>query len=200
MGSIKASNNKPHAVFIPYPSQSHIKALLKLSKLLHHRGFHITFVNTEFNHRRFLKSQGPNSLDGLPDFRFEAIPDGLPPSDNHEDATQDIPLLCRYIRNRSMVSPFLELLTKLNQTASASSGVINPPVSCIVSDGLMLYTTEVAEKIGVPDLKFFPFSACGFMGFRHSRTLMEKGIVPLKGKFIDYLDYYSLYILFYFSF
>ncbi|XP_060672213.1 7-deoxyloganetin glucosyltransferase-like [Ziziphus jujuba] len=176
MGSIAAANKKPHAVFIPYPTQSHIKALLKLSKLLHHRGFHITFVNTEFNHRRFLKSQGPNSLDGLPDFRFEAIPDGLPLSE--EDATQDIILLCQYIRKRAMVAPFLELLTKLNHRATTSN--INPPVTCIVSDGLMMYTTEVAEKIGVPDLKFFPFSACGFMGFRHSRTLMEKGIIPLK--------------------
>ncbi|KAH7533595.1 hypothetical protein FEM48_Zijuj04G0148500 [Ziziphus jujuba var. spinosa] len=148
MGSIAAANKKPHAVFIPYPTQSHIKALLKLSKLLHHRGFHITFVNTEFNHRRFLKSQGPNSLDGLPDFRFEAIPDGLPLSE--EDATQDIILLCQYIRKRSMVAPFLELLTKLNHRATTSN--INPPVTCIVSDGLML----------------------------HSRTLMEKGIIPLK--------------------
>ena len=41
--------DKPHAACIPAPGQSHIKAMLKLSKLLHHKGFHITFVNTEFN-------------------------------------------------------------------------------------------------------------------------------------------------------
>nr|XP_011462065.1 PREDICTED: 7-deoxyloganetin glucosyltransferase-like [Fragaria vesca subsp. vesca] len=68
-------DHKPHAVCIPAPAQSHIKSFLQFAKTLHHRGFHITFVNTEFNHKRFLKSQGPNSLDGLPDFRFEAIPD-----------------------------------------------------------------------------------------------------------------------------
>jgi hypothetical protein len=28
--------------------------MLKLAKLLHARGFHVTFVNTEFNHRRLL--------------------------------------------------------------------------------------------------------------------------------------------------
>ncbi|KAF3445130.1 hypothetical protein FNV43_RR14823 [Rhamnella rubrinervis] len=59
----------------------HIKAVLKLAKLLHSKGFHVTFVNTEFNHSRFLKSLGPNSLDGLPDFGFETIPDGHPSSD-----------------------------------------------------------------------------------------------------------------------
>ncbi|TVU13636.1 hypothetical protein EJB05_37056, partial [Eragrostis curvula] len=35
---------------------------------------------------------GAAALDGVPGFRFAAIPDGLPPSD--ADATQDIPALC----------------------------------------------------------------------------------------------------------
>ena len=46
----KAMADKPHAVLIPLPFQSRIKSMLKLAKLLHHRGFHITFVNTEYNH------------------------------------------------------------------------------------------------------------------------------------------------------
>ena len=83
---------KPHAVCIPFPAQGHINPMLKLAKLLHHKGFHITFVNTEYNHKRLLKSRGPNSLDGLPSFTFETIPDGLPPTD--ANATQDILSLC----------------------------------------------------------------------------------------------------------
>ena len=51
--------------------------MLNLAKLLHQKGFYITFIHTEFNQRRLLKSGGSNSLDGLPDFRFETIPDGL---------------------------------------------------------------------------------------------------------------------------
>ncbi|KAI3460043.1 hypothetical protein Pfo_016706 [Paulownia fortunei] len=34
-------------------------------KLLHSRGFNITFVNSEFNHQRLLKSRHPNSLQGF---------------------------------------------------------------------------------------------------------------------------------------
>ena len=68
MDSKTLKADKPHAVCIPFPVQSHIKAMLKFSKLLHHKGFYITFVNTEFNHQRFLKIRGPNSLDGLSDF------------------------------------------------------------------------------------------------------------------------------------
>ncbi|KAJ4841443.1 hypothetical protein Tsubulata_048655 [Turnera subulata] len=63
MTKVLAGNGKPHAVCIPLPYQSHIKSMLKLAKLLHHKGFHITFVNTEFNHRRLLQSRGPDSME-----------------------------------------------------------------------------------------------------------------------------------------
>ncbi|KAF9608298.1 hypothetical protein IFM89_008583 [Coptis chinensis] len=65
-----------HAVCIPYPAQGHIAPMLKLAKILHHKGFHITFVNTDYNHKRLQNSRGPNSLRGLPDFQFHSIPDG----------------------------------------------------------------------------------------------------------------------------
>ncbi|XP_021801349.1 7-deoxyloganetin glucosyltransferase-like [Prunus avium] len=168
---------KPHAVCIPFPAQGHIKATLKFAKLLHHRGFHITFVNTEFNHERFLESLGPNSLDGLPDFQFEAIPDSLPDSD--EDATQDVTLLCESVRKQNFLAPFLALLAKLNNDAMSTSS--NPPVTCIVSDGGMsTFTITAAEEIGVPIVLFYTIAACSFMGFKQIRAVVEKGLAPLK--------------------
>ncbi|KAK6241361.1 hypothetical protein SCA6_006750, partial [Theobroma cacao] len=74
-----------------------------LAKFLHHKGFYITFVNTEYNHKRLRKSRGPNSLDGLPDFCFETIRDDLPPSD--ADAAQDIRSLCDSIA-KNCFGPF----------------------------------------------------------------------------------------------
>ncbi|XP_008229788.2 PREDICTED: 7-deoxyloganetin glucosyltransferase-like [Prunus mume] len=168
---------KPHAVCIPVPAQSHIKAMLKFAKLLHHRGFHITFVNTEFNHKRFLKSLGPNSLDGLPDFQFKSIPDSIPDSD--EDATQDITLLCESVRKQNFLAPFLALLAKLNNDAISTSS--NPPVTCIVSDGFMsTFTSIAAEEIGAPIVLFYTIAACSFMGFKQLRAVVEKGLAPLK--------------------
>ncbi|XP_068304058.1 7-deoxyloganetin glucosyltransferase-like [Pyrus communis] len=176
MCSTVESANKPHAVCIPAPAQSHIKAMLKLAKLLHTRGFHITFVNTEFNHKRFLKSQGPKSLDGLPDFRFEAIPDGLPDLD--EDATQDFTLLAEAVMKDRFLAPFRDLLVRLNEKASCV-----PPVTCIVSDGFMSpFAITAAEEFGLPIALFFTIAACSFMGFKHYRALIEKGLVPLKDK------------------
>ncbi|XP_004305878.1 PREDICTED: 7-deoxyloganetin glucosyltransferase-like [Fragaria vesca subsp. vesca] len=172
MSSMEVSK-KPHAVCIPLPMQSHIKAMLKLAKLLHHRGFHITFVNTEFNHKRFLKSLGPNSLDGLSDFHFKTIPDGLPSSD--EDDTQDLILLCDSIR-KNCLAPFCDLLNKINESATPN----NPPVTSIVSDGFMTFTITAAEELGIPVALFLSIAACGFLGSKQYSVLKEKGLAPLK--------------------
>ncbi|XP_059287946.1 7-deoxyloganetin glucosyltransferase-like [Lycium ferocissimum] len=173
MGSISAELNKPHAVCVPYPAQGHINPMVKLAKILHHKGFHITFVNTEFNHRRLLKSRGPNALDGFSSFRFETIPDGLPPCD--ADATQDIPALCESTTKTCLV-PFKDLLGKLNDTYTSNV----PPVSCIVSDGCMSFTLDAAQELGVPEVLFWTTSACGFLGYMHYSMLIEKGYAPLK--------------------
>ncbi|KAK2971780.1 hypothetical protein RJ640_018469 [Escallonia rubra] len=171
--SSMAAAQKPHAVCIPYPAQGHINPMLKLAKLLHHKGFHITFVNTDFNHGRLLRSRGPTSLDGLPDFRFESIPDGLPPSD--PDATQDVPSICKYTPKHSL-APFCDLISKLNDGSFA--GV--PPVTCIVSDGVMSFTLAAAKQFGIPEVFFWTTSACGLLAYAQYRSLIEKGLTPLK--------------------
>ncbi|KAJ8770428.1 hypothetical protein K2173_015042 [Erythroxylum novogranatense] len=165
---------KPHAVLIPFPFQSHIKQILKLAKLLHYKGFHITFVNTEFNHQRFLRAEGSNSLDGSTDFRFETIPDGLPPSDS--DASQDMRDLCEATA-KNLLAPFLQLLDKLNNSHESSNV---PSVTCIVADSFMPFTITAAEELKIPLVMFFTISACGLMGVKHGRHLMDKGLIPLK--------------------
>lgn len=177
---------KPHAVCIPYPAQGHITPMLKLAKVLHFKGFHITFVNTEFNHKRLLKSQGPDSLNGFPSFRFETIPDGLPESD--VDATQDTPTLCESLRKTCLV-PFRNLLAKLNHSRHV------PPVSCIVSDGVMSFTLIASEELGIPEVFFWTISACGLLCYLHNGQLVKKGLVPLKGTTILYFNLCSFSIL-----
>ncbi|KAH7834040.1 hypothetical protein Vadar_012157 [Vaccinium darrowii] len=162
------NGERPHVVCIPFPLQSHIKAMLKLAKLLHHKGFYITFVNTEYNHKRLLKARGLNSLDGLPDFRFETIPDGLPPTD--ADGTQDIASLVQSMK-RNALAPFLNLVSKLNDSATAFASDV-PPVTCIISDGFLYFTIAAGEELGIPVVMFFTLSACGFMGLYQFRNLL----------------------------
>ncbi|XP_047315533.1 7-deoxyloganetin glucosyltransferase-like [Impatiens glandulifera] len=158
---------KMHAVCIPFPIQGHINPMMKLAKLLHTRGFYITFVNSEFNHRRLLKSRGPNSLDGLKSFRFETIPDGLPESDMN--ATQDIKSLCKSTTNNCL-APFKHLLPKIKQSGA-------PTVTCIVSDGFMSLTVDAAEELGVPHVLFWTTSASGFMSFLQYTNLKDMGYI-----------------------
>ncbi|GAU37814.1 hypothetical protein TSUD_276310 [Trifolium subterraneum] len=167
---------KPHAVLVPFPAQGHINALFKLAKLLHLRGFHITFVNTEYNHKRLLKSRGFNSLDGFNGFNFETIPDGLTPLEGNVDVTQDLPSLCQSIR-KNFLRPFGELHAKLQESAIAG---VTPPVTCIFSDCFMPFTIHVAGEHSLPTIIFNPCNACNFLTSLHIRTLLEKGLIPLK--------------------
>ncbi|XP_043722111.1 7-deoxyloganetin glucosyltransferase-like [Telopea speciosissima] len=174
MGSdigVQEKQRKPHVVCIPYPAQGHINPMFKVAKLLHHRGFHVSFVHTEYNYSRLLKSRGPDSLKALPGFRFHSIPDGLPLPD--VDATQDIPSLCDST-SKTCLLPFRTLLSQLNTT----DGI--PPVTCIVADGCMSFTLDAAEELGIPEVLFWTPSACGFLAYMHYYLLIEKGLTPLK--------------------
>ncbi|KFK44334.1 hypothetical protein AALP_AA1G244600 [Arabis alpina] len=164
------SKQKPHAVCVPYPAQGHINPMLKVAKLLHSKGFHVSFVNTIYNHNRLLRSRGPNALDGLPSFQFESIPDGLPETD--VEATQHIPTLCESTM-KTCLAPFKDLLGRINARDDV------PPVSCIVSDGCMSFTLDAAEEFEVPEVLFWTTSACGFSTYLHLYRFIEKGS-PLK--------------------
>nr|AFJ52995.1 UDP-glycosyltransferase 1 [Linum usitatissimum] len=173
--SSKNGQLAPHAICLPFPGQGHINPMLKLAKLLHQKGFHITFVNTEFSHRRLLQSRA-SSFENLPGrFRFETIPDGLPPSFDEDATTQDVPSVCDSTK-RTCSGPFKRLVSKLNDAASS----VVPPVTCIVSDCMMGFTMQVAKELGIPNVMLSTASACGFIGYLNYRKLLQKGIVPLK--------------------
>lgn len=169
------SIQKPHAVCIPLPAQGHINPILKLAKLLNFSGFHITFVHTEVNYSRLLESKNLSSLNAADDFRFETVADGLPPS--NQRGILELPDLCIAMPVRCKQS-FKELVTKLNSSLDV------PPVSCIISDGVMSFTLDVAQEFGIPEILFFTPSACGMLGYLQYEELRERGYFPLKGMHI----------------
>ncbi|KAK3423550.1 hypothetical protein EUGRSUZ_F00350 [Eucalyptus grandis] len=121
-----------------------------------------------------MRSRGPSSLDGLPSFRFRTIPDGLPPSNG--DVTQDILSLCQSTQ-KCCLPHFQDLIERLNEE-SVMSG--SPPVSCVVSDSSMTFTLDTAEAVSVPEVLFWPMSVCAFMAYAQFRSLIDKGLAPLK--------------------
>lgn len=171
----EGSDAKPlHAVCMPAPFQSHINGMQMLAKVLHHRGFHVTFVNTDFNRDRLIRCRGLAALDGACDFRFESIPDGLPPSD--PNATQDVPSLSRAIQ-LNLLAPFRQLLARLAADARSSKA---PPVTCIFTDGFLPFAYDAGEEFGIPVVAYWTVSASTLLGSLHHRNFIEKGYFPLK--------------------
>ncbi|CAI9291517.1 unnamed protein product [Lactuca saligna] len=168
MGSIQ---KKPHALCLPAPAQGHINPMLKVAKILHSKGFHITFVNTEFNHQRLIKSQGSEALHGLPSFCFETIPDGLPPPQN-PDETQVFPTLWKSM-DETCLAPFKSLLTKLNASSS--------PVTCIVADLFMGFTLDAAKELDIPEIVLWTSGVSALMCVHEQNNLLERGLVPREG-------------------
>ena len=167
-----AAKKQAHVVCIPAPSQSHIKGMLKMARILHSKGIFITFVNTKFNHKRFLKSGGLQSLGDVASFRFQTITDGLPPSD--ADKTQDIPQLLVSVFEKRMLPPFQNLLAELNAGTHQ--------VTSILSDGFLPFTADAAHSLGIPIVLLWTIAACAFMAFYQFKNLLDRGLVPLKGK------------------
>ncbi|MFS7951436.1 hypothetical protein Hanom_Chr07g00595151 [Helianthus anomalus] len=162
---------KPHVVFIPLPAQSHIKCMLKLAWLLHHKGLLVTFINTQSNQKRLVTSGGTSWLDDAPGFQFLTVPDGLPcTSDSNDEPMQSMEQVASYMADNFLDS-FLNLVAGLDT-----------PVTCIVSDGFMTFakTPYAAEKLRVPIILHWTFAVCGFIGFYQAKVLMEKGVVPLR--------------------
>ncbi|XP_040382025.1 7-deoxyloganetin glucosyltransferase-like [Oryza brachyantha] len=166
---------KPHVLLLPYPAQGHVTPFLKLAKALHARSFHVTFVNTEYNHARLVRTRGPAAVAGAGGLRFETIPDGLPPPPpGAADATQDIWALCEATR-RTGPGHVRELVERLGR---AGGGV--PPVSCVVADGAMGFAVHVAREMGIPGYLFFTPSACGLLAYLNFDQLVKRGYVPFK--------------------
>lgn len=168
MATQAAGAEKPHVVFFPSPTQGHITPALQLAKLLHRcKGFDVTFVLTEYNSRRLLRSRGPDALAGIPGFRFATVRDGFPPCDEY--ATHDY-LVDILLSEETIMAPhFKKLISEL------------PPVTCLISD--VEHILRTSKAIGLPCVTFWIMSASSFLAFQQSQQLVDKGIVPLKGKF-----------------
>lgn len=170
-------STKTHLVCMALPFQGHINSMLNLAKVLHFKGFFITFVNTEYGHRLLKHNGSPSALAGLPDFRFASISDGLSPPDDSDEYREDVRSLLR-ANQKNCPASFLRLISALNDP---SSGV--PPVRCVISDSFASFTLDATTKLGIRNVFYCTVSVCGFTDFYYCKDLIERGLVPLKSKY-----------------
>jgi len=185
-----------HAVVVPFPAQGHVNSLINLAQLLALRGFFITFVNTEWIHKRMagVSTTNTDSLLSLvsrgdPDremeqrdckIRFLCIPDGLPPEQDRTSSLAD------YLLALQKLSPALEHLLRSSSShpnANASDEKYSfPPVTFIVTDSFMSCTEQVATNMEVPRVIYWPFCAAASICQCYTTFLMSQGHIPVKSK------------------
>ena len=152
---------------------------LQLAGLLHRcHGFDVTFVHTERNRLRLLRARGPGALAGAPGFRFAAVPDGLPPSD--EDAARD-DAAALLLSLPTVVPQFKDLVLSELPAASCRRLLLVSDIDPIL---------RAAREIGLPCVTFWITSASSFMAMQQVQHLVAKGLVPLKGT----VNRYSLHL------
>lgn len=140
---------KPHVVMMPYPLLGHIMPLLHLSKLLAARGFAITFITSEFNVRKMLRAKQELNNLGI---KLVGIPDGLQETQERECMTEPEEFLASLIYMHTCFD-------KLVGTMVEEEGLT---IACIISDSSLLETQDVANKLRIPRVSFWPNSLTTF--------------------------------------
>ncbi|KAL6135524.1 hypothetical protein ACLB2K_067751 [Fragaria x ananassa] len=167
-GTIKIKMSKPHIIAIPYPAQGHVIPLMELSQCLVNEGFKVTFVNTDFNHKRVMSSLADETHTRDDQIHMVSIPDGLEPWEDRNDLGK----LCEAIL-RVMPGKLEELIEKIKEEEGE--------VSCIIADESNGWALEVAEKMKIKKAAFWPASAALLaLGFCIPK-LIHEGIIDDEG-------------------
>ncbi|KAJ4976309.1 hypothetical protein NE237_001415 [Protea cynaroides] len=164
----------PHVLLFPFPGQGNMNSMLKLAELLCHAGLHITFLNSDYNQQRLLRfTDIQERFSRWPNFRFQTITDGLP-ADHPRSATTFFQILA------SMKATAKPIFREIIVSARQESGMW-PPLSCIIADGLMPFTIDVAKELNIPLIVFRAISACCVWAFFCLPKLFAAAELPFPG-------------------
>ncbi|GER39510.1 UDP-Glycosyltransferase superfamily protein [Striga asiatica] len=152
-------------ILFPLPLQGHISPMLQLANILHSRGFSITIIHTSLN------SPNPSNH---PHFTFRPIHVSMFEIDNGYPKTDTLSLL--EMLNVRCVEPFRLALTDLLTDDSTE------PVSCVVSDAILHFTSAVCKSLKVPRIVLRTGGVCSFLAFAAFPSLLERGYLPLQDK------------------
>ncbi|KAF5736613.1 hypothetical protein HS088_TW14G00758 [Tripterygium wilfordii] len=162
------SSRSPHVLIFPAPAQGHVDSMLKLSELLSLAGLRITFLNSDYNHNRLVRYTDVQArFAQYPGFQFKTIWDGLPndhPRSGHE-------IMDVFDAMNSATKPLLEKM--LTQS--------DPPVNCIIGDGIMGWVIDVAEQLDIPIIHFRTIGASCFWAYYCLHDTIEARQLPING-------------------
>jgi len=173
MAEEEAAAGRHHVLLLPGPMQGNVNSMMKLAQLLALHHFHITFLTTDFIHRRLYRFADIHSLSQTyPNLEFKSISDGLP---DHHPRSNNNAFADLYSFFNSHGKPLLtEIL--LSKTAA------KPKVTCLIGDGFLGgLTADVADEVGIPVIHFRAISVSSFWALFCAPNLFESNELPIRG-------------------
>lgn len=177
--------DETHVLIFPCPAQGHVNCMLQLAELLLLSHIHVTFLNTDYVHRRLLRFSDIQSLLAVyPTLHFETFSNGLPADDalNGDNIAQ----LIKQVN--------LTAMPQLREICMEASG--KPRISCIIADGIFgRLTNELGQELRIPVVHFRTISACCLWAYFCAPRLFESDELPIQGVyFFSYEDIFSEFI------
>ncbi|KAK2663287.1 hypothetical protein Ddye_001861 [Dipteronia dyeriana] len=162
--------SNPHIVAIPFPAQGHVIPLLELSQCLVKHGCKVTFVNTDYNHKRVVNALEENNCIG-DQIHLVSVPDGMEPwEDRNELGKLSESML------RTMPGKLQELIEKINNQGNE--------IACVIGDGSIGWLMELAKKMNIRRAAFWP-AATALLALSFSiPKLIDDGIINNDGTVI----------------
>ncbi|XP_047333701.1 UDP-glycosyltransferase 83A1 [Impatiens glandulifera] len=159
---------KPHVLAIPYPAQGHVIPMMELCHCLDKQGFKVSFVNSDYNHKRIINSFTDDNNVG-DHIHLVSIPDGLDPLDDRNDL------------KKLTESIFSFMPEKLEDLINQIDDSDDDKVTCVVADHCMGWAIEVAAKMGIKTAAFWPATSALLSLSFSIPKLLEDGIINQNG-------------------
>ncbi|KAI3777000.1 hypothetical protein L1987_46793 [Smallanthus sonchifolius] len=157
-----------HVLAIPYPAQGHVIPLMEASRCFTNSGLMVTFVNTEFIHKRVMSAG--SEMDCPRDLmRMVSIPDGMEPCDDRSDI------------GKLTKTMFQLMPTKLEELINDINKDDEDKITCIVADYYMGWVVRVARKMGIRLASFCPSSAAVSAVIMSVQKLMDDEVINCNG-------------------
>ncbi|XP_062106524.1 UDP-glycosyltransferase 83A1-like [Humulus lupulus] len=158
----------PHILAIPFPAQGHVIPLMELCQCLVNQGCKVTFVNTDYNHKRVINAMSSPSHIG-DQIHMVSIPDGMEPWEDRNDIGKLLKATQRVMRAK-----LEELITMINESEDYN-------ITCVLADETLGWALEAAEKMNIQRAVFWPAAAAVLALSFSIPKLIDDGIINTKG-------------------
>ncbi|KAL7137494.1 hypothetical protein ABFS83_10G096100 [Erythranthe nasuta] len=145
---MESQSHHLHFVLFPLMAPGHMIPMIDIAKLLALRGVIVSIITTPQNANRFGSTIARAVKSGLQirivEIRFPAVEAGLPEGCENLDALPSL----------GMVINFFAALNLLQKDVGKVFDEMTPRPSCVISDMGLPWTTQIAEKFGIPRIVF----------------------------------------------